>query len=109
MTDEIKVIPDNQEEDSSGAATDNYAKEFLLHLAVVGKALADTYSEHNQNTGGDFLEAMELIEEMKLKLLDIPDSEMRIAEKNSLKKLLQYLHGKLHRRSTAVDSNDYNL
>ncbi len=104
----INLSPRNK--NSAGAA--KYYGTFYamaLHLSAIGKQLADTYSEQNQEAGTGFVESLRNLEEVEESLRDLPESVLSISQKDGLAELIKYLQGKLHRRAKAIDSNVVNM
>jgi len=74
-------------------------KERLTNLAAVGKALNDTYSEDNLETGDDFYFALENLNKFKegLDMLALEDDV-----KKGMDDLVEYLRKKIERRTGYV-------
>lgn len=106
--DDIQIIADNQSPESTAPTTGVDYKHIVLELGNIGRTLADTYSENNQNTGEGFVAALEVVERLSTMVLNAPESELPIKDKDSLNMLLTYLRGKLQRRVKAVDGNAVN-
>ena len=74
---------------------DEPTKQRIKNLAVVGKALNDTYSEENMESGADFFMAFEALNRFKegIEKLDL-DEESR----HGMLDLIEYLRKKIQRR-----------
>ena len=74
---------------------DSETKERIKNLAVVGKALNDTYSEDNMESGADFFVALESLNRFKdgIDKLDLDEPS-----KTGMIDLIEYLRKKIERR-----------
>lgn len=74
---------------------DPQTKERIKNLAVVGKALNDTYSEENLESGADFFMAFEALLKFKegIEKLDLDEPS-----KAGMMDLIEYLRKKIERR-----------
>ena len=70
-------------------------KERLMYLSSVGKALNDTYSEENLETGGDFYSALENLKKFKEGLDQLVLEEQ---VRKGMEDLVEYLRKKMERR-----------
>jgi len=70
-------------------------KERLSNLAQVGKALNDTYSDDNIETGDDFYVALDYLEKFKAGLDKLKMDE---PTKKGMDDLVDYLRKKINRR-----------
>jgi hypothetical protein len=83
--------------------------EILREFATIGRSLAQTYSESNQETGEGFVESLKIIENMLVTLRDVSPEQLTLKERDGLVDLLKYLKVKLKRRMRAVDGNSVNM
>ena len=74
---------------------DEETKERIKNLAVVGKALNDTYSEENMESGDDFFLALESLHRFKD---GIEKLELDEESKTGMLDLIEYLRKKIERR-----------
>jgi len=80
---------------------DNLTKEILSQLASVGKAMNDTYSEDNMETGDGFYLALDNLNNLKEKLSGLTLDE---STRQGLISLIDYLRKKIERRTEYVGS-----
>jgi hypothetical protein len=78
---------------------DDPTKNRLHHLAAVGKALNDTYSEENLDVGSDFYTALDSLNRFKEGLDQLVLDEQTKAGMNDL---VEYLRKKIQRRMEYV-------
>ncbi len=83
--------------------------EIVRQFSTIGKSLAQTYSESNQETGRGFVESLKIIENMLVILRDVSPEQLSIKERDGLVDLLKYLRVKVKRRMRAVDGNSVNI
>lgn len=107
---QIQVIQDTDTSELPDSNTDTAAdffKEMVLSFAEIGRQLAETYSEENQETAAGFVESLRVLETFMDK---VRNSEiLTVSQKDGLLELIKYLQGKLHRRASAVDTNVMNM
>lgn len=74
---------------------DPETKDRIRNLAIVGKALNDTYSEENMESGLDFFMALESLNKFKngIEKLDLDEPS-----KTGMIDLIEYLRKKIERR-----------
>jgi type I restriction-modification system DNA methylase subunit len=83
------------------AIPDPSTKDRIRNLAIVGKALNDTYSDENLEVGTDFYLAKEALTKFKegIDKLDLDESS-----KKGMGDLIEYLNKKIDRRMGYVGS-----
>ena len=74
---------------------DEPTKERIKHLAVVGKALNDTYSEENLEGGEDFFIALDSLNKFKE---GIDKLQLDEVSRKGMYDLIEYLRKKIERR-----------
>ncbi len=74
---------------------DNETRDRIKNLAVVGKALNDTYSEENMDSGADFFMALECLNRFKDGIVKLDLDE---PSKTGMIDLIEYLRKKIERR-----------
>ena len=84
---------------------DEATKERISHLARVGKALNDTYSEANLEVGTDFYVALDSLNKFKDGVLKLSLDE---ESQKGMLDLIEYLRKKIERRMGYMDE-DINL
>ncbi|MFW5702663.1 MAG: hypothetical protein ACOCXP_01710 [Candidatus Dojkabacteria bacterium] len=106
----IQVISDaNPQNSDEPSGIEQKKTEIIEILAQVGKTLHQTYSEENQNTASGFIDAQNMLQQLKsdLQLHDLlwthPATEAGLVD------LINYLEEKLEKRTKAVDKNAYNM
>lgn len=74
---------------------DAETRERIKNLAIVGKALNDTYSEENLESGADFFMALESLNRFRegIEKLDLDEKS-----KEGMMDLIEYLRKKIERR-----------
>ena len=84
---------------------DEATKQRISHLARVGKALNDTYSEANLEVGTDFYVALDSLNKFKDEILDLSLDE---ESQKGILDLIEYLRKKIERRMGYM-GEDINL
>lgn len=84
---------------------DESTKERIKYLAIIGKALNDTYSDENLEIGSDFYLALDSLSKFKdsIEQLNLDEESMK-----GMLDLIDYLKKKIERRMGYMDE-DINL